>query len=79
MSFFKKYRYHLRHQPVFYPSRKHALGMVRMEKRNKRSNGGLEKKMKLKKKFKLLQCVILPSSAGKLLFEEILFCALHLR
>lgn len=37
------------------------------------------KKNEVKKKFKLLQCVILPSSAGKLLFEEILFCALHLR
>lgn len=40
--FFKEYRYHLRHQPVLYPSWKHALGMVRMEKR--KSNGGLEKK-----------------------------------
>lgn len=37
------------------------------------------KKNEVKKKIKLLQCVILPSSAGKLLFEEILFCALHLR
>lgn len=36
-------------------------------------------KNEVKKKIKLLQCVILPSSAGKLLFEEILFCALHLR
>lgn len=33
--------------------------------------------MKLKK-IKPLKCVILPGSAGKLLFKEILFCALRL-
>lgn len=62
---------------MFLPRRERAFGTFGVKKRNRKNSEHL--KQGNVKTIQLLQCVVLPGPAGKLLFEGLVFCILRLR